>query len=103
MKPWRLSLLLVVFATRCVASSVAVTTSSVPNGTVKTRYSAVIRASGGRTPHKWAIASGTLPADVTAKVSSTTTSLKLAGTPTSAANSSSVVTVTGGGGSFSVA
>jgi hypothetical protein len=103
MKPWRLSLLLVVFATRCVASSVAVTTSSVPNGTVKTPYSAVIRASGGCTPYKWAIASRALPVDVTAKVSSTTTALNLAGTPTTAASYSFVVKVTGCGGHVSEA
>jgi hypothetical protein len=52
MKSWLLSLLLVVFVSPCVASSVAITTSSVPNGTVKTAYSAVIKASGGCTPYK---------------------------------------------------
>jgi len=103
MKPWRLSLLLVVFATRCVSSSVDVTSSSLPNGTVKTAYSAVIRASGGCTPYKWAIASGALPVDVTAKASSTTTSLNLAGMPTTPASFSFVVKVTGCGGHVSEA
>jgi len=97
MKSWQLSLLLVVFASRCAASSVAITTSSVPNGTIKTAYSAVIKASGGCTPYKWAIASGALPAGITAKVSSTTTSLNLAGTPTTAATYSFTVKVTGCG------
>lgn len=101
MKPWRLSLLLVVFASPCVASSVAITTTSLPNGTVKTAYSAVIEASGGCTPYKWAIASGALPAGVTAKVSSTTTSLNLAGAPTTAATYSFVAQVTGCGGHVS--
>ena len=88
MKPWVLSLLLVVFASQYAASSVAITTTSLPNGTVNTAYSAVINASGGCTPYKWAIASGALPAGVTATVSSTTRSLNLAGTPTTAATDS---------------
>ena len=98
MKSWQLSLLLVLFVSPCVASSVAITTSSVPNGTVKTAYSAVINASGGCTPYKWAIASGALPVGVSAKVSGTTTSLDLAGTPTTAATYSFAVKVTGCGG-----
>jgi hypothetical protein len=101
MKSWLLSLLLVVFVSPCVASSVAITTRSVPNGTVKTAYSAVIKASGGCTPYKWAIASGALPAGVSAKVSSTTTSLTLAGTPTTAGTYSFSVKVTGCGGGVS--
>jgi hypothetical protein len=91
-------LLLVVLASRCVASSVTITTTSVPNGTVNTSYSAVIKASGGCTPYKWAITSGTLPAGVTAKVSSTTTSLDLAGTPSTATTYSFTEKVTGCGG-----
>ena len=101
MKPWVLSLLLVVFASRYAASSVAITTTSLPNGTVNTAYSAVINASGGCTPYKWAIASGALPTGVTTKVSSTTTSLHLAGTPTTAATDSLAVKVTGCGGHVS--
>jgi hypothetical protein len=101
MKSWLLSLLLVLFVSPCVASSVAITTSSVPNGTVKTAYSAVIKASGGCTPYKWAIASGALPAGVTAKVLSTTTSLNLVGTPTTAGTYTFAAKVTGCGGSVS--
>jgi hypothetical protein len=101
MKPWLFPLLLVVFASRCVASSVTITTTSLPNGTVNTSYSAVIKASGCCTPYKWAIASGALPAGVTSKVSSTTTSLNLAGTPTTAATYSFAVKVTGRGGHVS--
>jgi putative Ig domain-containing protein len=101
MKPWVLSLLLVVFASRYAASSVAITTTNLPNSTVNTAYSAVINASGGCTPYKWAIASGALPAGLTAKVSRTTKSLKLAGTPTTAATDSFAVKVTGCGGHVS--
>src|SRR6266566_9213166 len=97
MKSWLLTLLPVVFVSPCMVASVAINTSSVPNGTVKTAYSAVIKASGGCTPYKWAIASGALPAGITAKVSSTTTSLNLAGTPTTAATYSFTVKVTGCG------
>jgi len=90
-------LLLLVFASRCMAS-VAITTTSVPNATVNTAYSANIYASGGCTPYKWAISSGSLPAGITKTVSSTTTSLHLAGTPTTAATYSFKVTATGCGG-----
>jgi len=103
MKPWLYPLLLAVLASRGLASSVAITTTSVPNGTVNTSYSAVIKASGGCTPYKWALASGALPAGVTAKVSSTTTSVRIAGTPTKAAIYSFTEKVTGCGGVVSKA
>lgn len=88
-------LLLVVFAHQYAAAGVAITTSSLPKGTINTAYAAVIQASGGCTPYSWAIVSGPLPAGVTATVSSTTTSLELAGTPTTVATDSIVVEVTG--------
>lgn len=101
MKLWSFPLLLVVLASRCVASNVSITTTSLPNGTVNTSYSAVIKASGGCTPYKWALTSGALPAGVTAKMSSTTTSLSLAGTPTTSATYSFAEKVTGCGGAVS--
>ena len=97
MKPWLFFLLLLLLGTRCFGN-VAITTTSLPNGTVGSAYSAVVKASGGCTPYNWAIASGALPAGVTSKASSTTTSLNLAGTPTSAASYSFTVKVTGCGG-----
>lgn len=100
MKPFPLSLLLILFAFPCMAN-VSLTPTSLPNGTVETAYSEVIKAGGGCTPYKWAIASGALPAGVTAKVSSTTTSLDLAGKPTTAATYSFAVKVTGCGGKTS--
>lgn len=82
----------------------AITTTSVPNGTVGMAYSAIVNASGGCTPYKWAIASGALPAGISAKTSSTTTSLNLAGTPTTAATDSFTLKVTGcGGGTYNEA
>jgi hypothetical protein len=101
MKPWLLCCLLAVFASRYASATIAITTTSLPNGIEKTGYSAVVQAADGCTPYKWAIESGTLPAGVSAKVSSTTTSLNLAGTPTTAATYSFVVKVTGCGGHVS--
>ncbi len=102
MNSWVLSLLLlVVFVSPCAVASVGITTKSVPNGTVKTAYSAAINAGGGCAPYKWTIVSGALPAGVTAKVPSATTSLNLAGTPTRAATYSFAVKVTSCGGGVS--
>ena len=100
MKPWLFPLLLVVLASRCGAN-VTITTTSLPNGTVNTAYSAVIKASSGCTPYKWTLTSGALPAGVSAKASSTTTSLSLTGTPTTAATYSFTEKVTGCGGGTS--
>ena len=86
---------------RCFGN-VTIATSSVPNGTVGTAFSAAVKATGGCTPYKWAISSGVLPAGVTAKASSTTTSLNLTGTPQTAATSSFTVKVTGCGGGTSL-
>jgi Putative Ig domain len=98
MKPWLLSPLVLLCAYQCVASGIEITTASLPNGTVETAYSEVIKVSGGCSPYKWAIASGKLPAGVTAKVSSATTALTLAGKPTKAATYSFAVKATGCGG-----
>jgi hypothetical protein len=90
---FRLLLLLV-----CVSSSlvfaVEITTTTLPNGTVKTAYSADIQASGGCTPYKWAFDSRNVPAGVTVRPSTTTTSLIMGGTPTTAETDSFVVRVT---------
>jgi len=91
-----LPLCLLVFASQCVAY-ITIKTSTLPNGTVQTPYSAVINASGGCTPYKWSIVSGALPAGVTQKQSATTTSLNLTGTPTKAASYSFTVSVMGCG------
>jgi hypothetical protein len=101
MKPWLLSSLLLLFVTRCFGSVVAISTKSLPNGTVGAAYSAVIQASGGCTPYAWSIVSGSLPAGITATPSTTTKSLNLSGTPTTAATSSFTVDVKGCGGRVS--
>lgn len=94
MKLWLLPLLLFGFTAESMAS-VSITTTKLPNGTVDTPYSAVIEASGGCTPYKWAIVSGSLPTGVKARPSSSTTSLDLSGTPTIAETYSFKVSVTG--------
>jgi hypothetical protein len=97
------SFLLLVLGAQCFGA-IAITTTTLPNGTVGTAYSAVVKASGGCTPYKWAISSGVLPAGITAKRSSTTTSLNLSGTPTTAGTRSFTVRVTGcSGGASQVA
>jgi hypothetical protein len=101
MKLWRLSLLPVVFAFPCLASSIGITTASLPDGVVHTTYLAVIQASGGHTPYKWEFPSGALPAGVKAKMSGNTTSLTLTGTPTTATTYSFAVKVIGRGGHVS--
>src|SRR5215831_2991030 len=103
MKSSLLSILLLLFVSQCHASEVGITTKSVPNGTAKTYYSAVISASGGCTPYKWAVVSGNLPTGVKATASTQTTSLDLSGTPTVAASYSFTVSVTGCGGHVSEA
>jgi len=91
------SLSLLLFAVRCFGS-VAITTTSVPNGIVGTAYLAVIKATGGCTPYVWSIASGSLPDGITATPSNTTTSLNLTGTPKKASTYSFTEQVTGCGG-----
>lgn len=89
-------------ACRCFAS-VDITTSSLPNGTFKKPYSVIVNATGGCTPYKWTVVSGTLPAGITAKASSTTTSLAPSGVPTSATTYTPTVQVTAcGGGTYKV-
>lgn len=84
MKTWTLSLLLPLIAAPCFGTHVAITTNTLPNGTVGTAYSSVIQASGGCIPYAWSIVSGSLPAGLTVKPSSTTTALNFAGTPRTA-------------------
>jgi hypothetical protein len=94
MKLWLPSLLLFLFATRCFGSDVVITTTTLPNGTVGTEYSGVIKASGGCTLYAWSIVSGSLPAGITGKPSSSKTSLNLTGTPKTAATYSFTEQVT---------
>jgi Abnormal spindle-like microcephaly-assoc'd, ASPM-SPD-2-Hydin len=82
-------------------ASVAISTSKLPKGMAGSAYSAVIEASGGCKPYSWTITSGSLPSGITRKLSSTTTSLKLSGSPTIAGTYSFTVDVKGCGGHIS--
>ena len=96
MKLFLLPLFLMVFGFVGTASSqVTITTTSIPNGTVDTAYSAVIAANGGCTPYTWTIASGKLPAGVIKTVSSGTKTLALTGDPSTAGTYSFTLAVTG--------
>lgn len=95
MKLPHLALIVLGFVPSGFASSVSITTTSLPNGTVNTAYSAAIDASGGCTPYSWALTSGQLPAGVAMKPSGTT--LSLTGDPTTAATFSFTISVAGCG------
>lgn len=63
----------------------AITTTSLPGGTIGTAYSQSIAVTGGTTPYTWSVSSGSLPAGLTLDTSTGA----ISGTPTSAAVSSS--------------
>ena len=65
-----------------VGAALAITTSSLPGGTVNASYSQAVTASGGQTPYAWSVASGSLPAGLT--LTSGTPSATISGTPTTA-------------------
>jgi len=100
MRLFWLAALLLLFAFPCLAS-VAITTTTLPNGEVDAPFSAVVNASGGCTPYHWALVSGSLPTGISMTVSSNTESLDLKGTPTVGGTDSFTVSVTGCGGHVS--
>lgn len=67
----------------------AITTTSLPSGTVGTPYSQTLVASGGTPPYTWAVTSGSLPSGF-----SLSTQGEITGTATSAGTSAFTVTVT---------
>jgi large repetitive protein len=67
----------------------AITTASLPAGTVGTAYSQALAASGGTSPYSWAIASGSLPSGLSLSTGGT-----ISGTPGAAGSSSFTVRVT---------
>jgi hypothetical protein len=68
----------------------AITTSSLPSGTVGTAYSQTLAATGGKAPRTWSLASGTLPAGLSLGASTGV----ISGTPTAAGTASFTVRVT---------
>lgn len=61
---------------------VAITTASLPAGTVGNAYAATLTASGGTSPYKWSLTGGSLPAGLSLNAATGT----IAGTPTAPAN-----------------
>ncbi len=98
MKASHLSILFLFLVIRCTASTIEITTTKVPNGTVDDAYSATIKAAGGCTPYKWKVASGKLPTGVIDKASANAINLDLSGTPTEADSYSFTISVTDCGG-----
>jgi hypothetical protein len=62
--------------------TLAITTSSLPNGQVGVAYSTSLAATGGAAPYTWSLASGTLPAGL----SLNTSTGAITGTPTATAS-----------------
>ncbi|HEX5423161.1 MAG TPA: putative Ig domain-containing protein [Candidatus Acidoferrales bacterium] len=71
------------------SGSLAVSTATLPGGTVGTAYSATLQASGGTTPYAWSVSSGTLPAGLSLNA----TSGAISGTPTSSGTSTFTIQV----------
>ena len=67
----------------------AVTTTSLPSGTVGTAYSTTLQASGGTAPYTWSISSGSLPAGLSLVASTGV----ISGTPTTTGTVSFTVQV----------
>jgi hypothetical protein len=64
------------------ASTLAITTSSLPNGQQGNAYNATLAATGGTTPYTWSITSGTLPAGLALNAATGA----ITGTPTATAS-----------------
>ena len=63
------------------AAPLAITTDSLPNGTLNVAYSATLAASGGTLPYTWSISDGALPGGLTLNASTGA----ITGTPTTEA------------------
>ena len=70
-----------------VPSAPAISTSSLPQGAVRTFYSATLTATGGKAPYGWSVTQGSLPEGLT--LNGTTGAIS--GTPTTAGTSSFTV------------
>lgn len=76
-----------------INAALAITTSSLANGTVGTSYSTTVVATGGTTPYSWSISSGALPGGLSLNSSTGT----ISGTPTTSGSFTFTVDVTDAG------
>ncbi|MBN3033716.1 MAG: putative Ig domain-containing protein [Candidatus Saganbacteria bacterium] len=72
----------------------AITTTSLPNGTVGSAYGQTLAASGGTAPYTWSITAGSLPAGLTLNAATGT----IGGVPTTAQTANFTVQVTDAAG-----
>jgi hypothetical protein len=72
-----------------IYAPLTISTSSLPGGTTGTAYSQTLAATGGKTPHKWSMASGSLPAGLSLAGSTGV----ISGTPTTTGTSTFSVQV----------
>jgi plastocyanin len=79
----------IMHGTVTVIAPLKITTSQLPAATVGTAYSTSLMASGGVTPYRWKVTSGSLPAGLTLSHSGS-----ISGTPTAKGTSSFHVRVT---------
>ncbi|MCC7203175.1 MAG: putative Ig domain-containing protein, partial [Nitrospirae bacterium] len=77
-----------------IFTSLAVSTSSLADGTANWAYSQTLAAAGGKTPFAWSLTAGTLPAGLTLNSSTGV----ISGTPTSAGTANVTVQVTDSNG-----
>ncbi|HTR23147.1 MAG TPA: choice-of-anchor D domain-containing protein [Terriglobales bacterium] len=102
--PRLITLLAVVFlVTGFISAQVKITTTSLPNGTVGTPYSATVNTKSGAVPFVWAVSAGSLPPGIGMTPSGDTRSALLSGTPATAGSYSFGITVQGKGGHRSTA
>ena len=90
---WFVFFLSVFSSFQCLAN-VSITTTTLPNGTVGTSYTATIAANNGCTPYRWTL-TGNLPAGIQYGAQNAGRSLILSGTPTTASTYKFTATVTG--------
>lgn len=76
--------------TLVVTAPLAISTASLPGGSVGTAYSATLAATGGTSPYTWSLSAGTLPAGLSLNA----TTGAITGTPTVGGTSSFTVRVT---------
>lgn len=81
-----------------VVPPVAITTTTLPGGSIGSAYTATLTATGGTLPYTWNVTAGTLPAGLT--LNSTTG--VISGTPTGAGTASFSITVADSTGSLAL-